>query len=863
MSVRKDKVQIEVEINGKKATDTYDALKKTAKDLNRELAGLAPGTEAFIRKAAELKAVNDQLASIAKQTRGVANALDDIKPKGGGLFEAILGTAGGIGLVDVLENIGQRLKDFVVQSLELYNVGAKADAQLKAVLKSTDQIAGRNLAQLNAQADALQKITLFDDEATKGAQALLLTFTKVREDVFDETIPLIQDYATAMATATGESIDLKSATIQVGKALNDPLKGLTALGKAGVQFTDAQKELIRSMVESGRIADAQRVILAELETQFGGSAKAAAEAGLGGMTVFQNRIDNLKESVGELLAENLKELGPTIDTAIGAVEDFVEAEKKSEIATTGWGKALQFVYEGYKALLGVSDLAEGIGKRVRNFFTGEDDANARRDEQQALLKQLAEEEAAAKSKALADKLRAEEEAAVKKKENDAAAKIEADKAQKEREATKKKYEDFLKDFEDFKEKERIAGLSADERKLAEEAARYDKLIAQAVELEGKNVKAATEQRLTLESEKQAALEELRAQFAQRDLEAFANDLLAQNEAQLAADEAFLESRKKLDERLKEFTQEGMLSEREQALADLDTLHTELLAMAEAHGVDMTDIETSYRLQQKEINDKFDKEELDARTKSAAERAQLMADSFSAIGNVIGATLQLIGKDSKEFTALSKVLTLAKIAIDTASAISSLTAASAANPANAVTFGAAGFAQYATGIAQIIGNIAAAKEVLASAKFAGGGKVPISGRRITERGNIPTQSNGDNIVATVRTGEVVLNEQQQAKLGGDATFRAIGVPGFAGGGLTRVDTTPRGRFFRAYATGGLVAETVDGGRQTVDGGQQAGISNALLLEVLMELRKPKAAIIKREQILTVEEEDAFTAAKANL
>ena len=71
--------------------------------------------------------------------------------------------------------------------------------------------------------------------------------------------------------------------------------------------------------------------------------------------------------------------------------------------------------------------------------------------------------------------------------------------------------------------------------------------------------------------------------------------------------------------------------------------------------------------------------------------------------------------------------------------------------------------------------------IAAQPLATGGVVGISGRRVSDRQNIPTQSNGDNVLATVRRGEVVLNQRQQAALGGARTFRSIGVPGFRDGG----------------------------------------------------------------------------------
>jgi phage-related minor tail protein len=165
----------------------------------------------------------------------------------------------------------------------------KAQAQLAAALKSTAGAAGLSQDQLNGMADSLSSLTTFEDDAITSAQALLLTFTKIGGDVFPDAIRAAADMSTALGT------DLNSAVLQLGKALNDPIKGLTTLGRAGVQFTDSQKALIEAMVESGRVADAQRIILGELETQFGGSARAARDTLGGALQALTNTVGNLLE----------------------------------------------------------------------------------------------------------------------------------------------------------------------------------------------------------------------------------------------------------------------------------------------------------------------------------------------------------------------------------------------------------------------------------------------------------------------------------------------------------------------------------------------------------------------------------------
>ena len=150
---------------------------------------------------------------------------------------------------------------------------AKAIAQVEAAVKSTGGAAGRSVDQLSEMAEGLQRVSLFDDdEILQNVTANLLTFTNVAGTEFDRAQQAVLDLSTRLGT------DLTSATVQVGKALNDPVKGVTALGRAGVQFTAQQKELIETLVESGDVAGAQAVILGELETQFGGAAAAASRA---------------------------------------------------------------------------------------------------------------------------------------------------------------------------------------------------------------------------------------------------------------------------------------------------------------------------------------------------------------------------------------------------------------------------------------------------------------------------------------------------------------------------------------------------------------------------------------------------------
>ena len=180
-----------------------------------------------------------------------------------------------------------------------YDTQAKALAQVEAGLKATSGAAGKTFDELKKMASDLQKTTLFgDEEILQKATAQLLTFTNIAGTAFDRT----QKAALDVSTRIGQ--DLTSTTIMLGKALNDPVANLGALGRSGIQFSESQKKVIKEMAATNRIAEAQDIILTELEKQYGGSAQAAAEAGTGGWTQLKNAFGDLKEVIGSLVVEN-------------------------------------------------------------------------------------------------------------------------------------------------------------------------------------------------------------------------------------------------------------------------------------------------------------------------------------------------------------------------------------------------------------------------------------------------------------------------------------------------------------------------------------------------------------------------------
>lgn len=164
-----------------------------------------------------------------------------------------------------------------------------------------------------------------DAELIKAGQAQLLTFKNLA-DTADETGGAFDRATVAsadLAAAGFGSID--SASIMLGKALNDPIKGITALNRAGVQFTEDQKALIQSLVETGDIAAAQNIILTEVETQVGGTAEATALAS----EKMKLAFENVSEQVGGILLPHFEKMTDfLIERVMPVVDDFFATFEK-------------------------------------------------------------------------------------------------------------------------------------------------------------------------------------------------------------------------------------------------------------------------------------------------------------------------------------------------------------------------------------------------------------------------------------------------------------------------------------------------------------------------------------------------------
>lgn len=213
------------------------------------------------------------------------------------------------------------LVGLVSQAIPAAVESQQALAQVTSALESMGPKAGRSAEQLQAFAGHLQDLSNFDDDdILKSVTANLLTFGNVSGTVFDQA----QQAAVDMSARLGQ--DLQSSAIQLGKALNDPIKGVTALQKVGVSFTAQQKEQIKAMAEAGNVAGAQSMILAELQKQFGGAA--AAQRAATPDADMQQQWRSFNETLGAFALEVLPPLTAFLTDLLKAFNELDPATQK-------------------------------------------------------------------------------------------------------------------------------------------------------------------------------------------------------------------------------------------------------------------------------------------------------------------------------------------------------------------------------------------------------------------------------------------------------------------------------------------------------------------------------------------------------
>lgn len=235
------------------------------------------------------------------------------------------------------------------RATEAYEESYKVGRQTNAVIASTGGVARVTASHVGDLANSISLKSGIDDEAIQSGENLLLTFKNIRNEagqgnkIFDQATQITTDMSVAMGK------DLTPTVIGVGKALNDPIKGVSALTKVGVTFNDQQKEQIETLVNSGKTMTAQKLILRELKSEFAGSAQAQATP----IAKMKVAVENLEESLGSVLF-------PTIGKVAGSLAKFINQIQ------TGTGAGGRFKAWVQEAAHNVGEFGSTVVSKVRS-----------------------------------------------------------------------------------------------------------------------------------------------------------------------------------------------------------------------------------------------------------------------------------------------------------------------------------------------------------------------------------------------------------------------------------------------------------------------------------------------------------------
>jgi hypothetical protein len=218
---------------------------------------------------------------------------------------------------------GTALTGFFSTTVAAAEESEVATARLTKVFDSMGEKTGEAARKAADYASTLSMQLGVEDELILAAQAKLATFQNVSNEtarmsgIFDRATNAAFDLAAAGFGEAGQN------AVQLGKALQDPIKGIQSLARSGVTFTAEEKKKIKALVDSGRMLDAQKVVLAAIEKQVGGAGKATAT----NSAKMKVAWGELQETIGKTLLPAVNKISKWLTDVVPKIQAFIDRNK--------------------------------------------------------------------------------------------------------------------------------------------------------------------------------------------------------------------------------------------------------------------------------------------------------------------------------------------------------------------------------------------------------------------------------------------------------------------------------------------------------------------------------------------------------
>lgn len=287
-----------------------------------------------------IEELEKKVASLNKQTKETNQASKQATSGVDGFsLSALKGTAAVAGLTASVVATVAAAKEMV----KVYAESERIQTRMTAVWQNVGKATGYSADQIKDYAEAIEKTTYFEAESVMSAAQLLAATEKLTDEGFKRTLDVSVDLAEAMGT------DVPNAASMMSRALSDPETGLRALHTAGINFTDAEKDQIKTLMEANKTWEAQEIILNKVEGAYKGVATSVKATEAGKLDTIATQLGNIKKNLGSAILDEISPALEWIVEQLGKIEEW----SKRNASNASVGKAIN---EGMSA----SDL-------VKNF----------------------------------------------------------------------------------------------------------------------------------------------------------------------------------------------------------------------------------------------------------------------------------------------------------------------------------------------------------------------------------------------------------------------------------------------------------------------------------------------------------------
>ena len=257
--------------------------------------------------------LKDQLTAKIKQAEVGMKGLKQATTETQSAFSGLIGMLG-IGMT-VFKGV-----EWMKGGVEKFHTAEQAQAKLNATIRTMGNSAQLSKKEYDDLVTTISSKTLFSKSDVQDAERYMATFSNVKGTIYKDAIPAVMDLAAQFGG------DVKENAVRLGKALNDPVAGVTALKRIGVSFTDSQKETMKQLVATGKSAEAQKIILAELAKESGNAAEVMARTDP--YFKFNKAMGAAQKGVGELIGKMLQSVMPVFEKFATMLKSTINFMKK-------------------------------------------------------------------------------------------------------------------------------------------------------------------------------------------------------------------------------------------------------------------------------------------------------------------------------------------------------------------------------------------------------------------------------------------------------------------------------------------------------------------------------------------------------